>query len=52
MTNDQLREEQADLTRKLAQREPIVGYTQNCIAIRARLADIEAQLATPDVTPP
>lgn len=45
MTKDQLLEEQADLTRKLAQRERMAGYVQNCIAIRARLAEIAEELS-------
>lgn len=48
MTDDEraaLVTEQSDLTRKLRIRERTAGYTSNCEAIRARLSEIEQELA-------
>lgn len=48
MTDDEraaLESEQSDLTRKLAVRKRTAGYTANCEAIKARLAEIEQELA-------
>lgn len=42
---DALLAEQADLQRKLKKREGALGYTDNTIMIRARLAKIAQQLA-------
>jgi hypothetical protein len=40
-----LEAERADLTRKLGKRDGEHGFAANCAAIRARLAEIDAELA-------
>lgn len=44
-TPDELSAERADLARKLAIRKGMNGYQQNCQAIEARIAEIDAELA-------
>lgn len=44
---DALKSERADLGRKLAARRDTSGYKQNCIEIKARIAEIDAELAAP-----
>jgi len=50
-TPDELKAERTDLARKLAVRKDMAGYQQNCQAIEARIAEIDAELAAPPEEP-